>query len=145
MFKSRMDEMLEIKGISYISTPRPGLRRGGAIAANPTNFSLVKLHIDIPHNLEVVWGLLRQTRAVGRIRKIMVCPFSSPPHSKKKNILIDHILTVISILRVEHPDAPAIISCDKNLSLVTGSFLLLILFCIQGNMAASATPLSPTI
>ena len=83
--KSRIEEMLEMKGISYISTPRPGLRRGGAIAANPTNFSLVKLHIDILHNLEVVWGLLRQTRAVGRIRKIIVCPFPLP-HVLKRRI-----------------------------------------------------------
>ena len=56
--QSKVEELLELKGISYISTPRPGLKRGGgsAIAACPKNFSLVKLHVEIPQNLEVVWG-----------------------------------------------------------------------------------------
>ena len=105
-----------MKGISYISTPRPGLKRGGgsAIAACPTKFSLVKLHIEIPKNLEVVWGLLRPLQIIGKIRKIIICSFYSPPRSKKKTILIDHILTVLAKLRSEHPDAATIIAGDKN-------------------------------
>ena len=56
--------------ILYISTPRPGLKQGGgsAIAACPTKFSLVKLHIEIPRNLEVVWGLLKPKQVIGKIR-----------------------------------------------------------------------------
>ena len=56
--QASIEELLELKGIQYISTPRPGLKRGGgtAIAACPNLFSLVKLHIEIPRSLEVVWG-----------------------------------------------------------------------------------------
>ena len=67
--KSKIEELLEMKGISYISTPRPGLKRGGgsAIAACPKKFSLVKLHVEIPRSLEVVWGLLRPRQILGKI------------------------------------------------------------------------------
>ena len=114
--QSSIEELLEMKGILYISTPRPGLKRGGgaAIAACPTKFSLVKLHIEIPKSLEVVWGILRPKRIIGRIRKIIICSFYSPPRSRKKTILIDHILTVLNKLRTEHPDAATIIAGDKN-------------------------------
>ena len=105
-----------MKGISYISTPRPGLKRGGgsAIAACPTKFSLVKLHIDIPNSLEVVWGLLSPKEIIGKVKKIILCSFYSPPRSRKKTSLIDHILTVLNKLRTEHPDAATIIAGDKN-------------------------------
>ena len=114
--QSKIEELLEMKGISYISTPRPGLKRGGgsAIAACPKKFSLVKLHIVIPKSLEVVWGLLRPREILGKIRKIIICSFYSPPRSRKKTLLIDHILTVLDKLRTEHPGAATIISGDKN-------------------------------
>ena len=111
-----IEELLEMKGILYISTPRPGLRRGGvtAIAASPKKFSLVKLHIEIPHSLEVVWDLLRPRRAVGSIKKIILCSFYCPPRSRKKTILIDHISTVLNKLKSDHPNAATIIAGDKN-------------------------------
>ena len=114
--QASIEEMLELKGISYISTPRPGLRRGGgtAIAACPGTFSLVKLHIEIPNSLEVVWGLLRPRKVIGKITKIILCSFYCPPRSKKKSILIDHISTVLNILKTEHPNAATIIAGDKN-------------------------------
>ena len=79
--QSRIEEMLEMKGISYISTPRPGYKCGGgsAIAACPKKFSLVKLHVENPKSLEVVWGLLRPRKVLGSIRKIIICSFYSPP------------------------------------------------------------------
>ena len=114
--QSKIEELLELKGISYISTPRPGLKRGGgsAIAACPKKFSLVKLNIEIPKCLEVVWGLLRPRKVLGKLRKIIICSFYSPPRSKKKSILIDHILTVLNQLRTEHPGAATIVAGDKN-------------------------------
>ena len=114
--QASIEEMLEMKGISYISTPRPGLRRGGgaAIAACPKNFSLVKLHIEIPKCLEVVWGLLRPNKVIGKLRKIILCSFYSPPRSKKNKSLIDHIAMVLNKLKSEHPDAATIIAGDKN-------------------------------
>ena len=116
LHKSCIEELLELKGISYISTPRPGTRRGGgtAIAACPKRFSLVKLNIEIPTSVEVVWGPLRPKKVIGKINKIILCSFYCPPRSKKKNILIDHISTVLNNLKVDHPNAATIIAGDKN-------------------------------
>ena len=57
----KLEEMLEMSGVKYISTPRPGAQRGGgaAIAAMTDKFSISKLNIPIPKSVEVVWGLLK--------------------------------------------------------------------------------------
>ena len=82
----KIEELFELKGMQYISTPRPGTKRGGgaAIVVNTANFSISKLNIAIPHNLEIVWGLMRPKEATGNITKIIVCSFYCPPKSKKK-------------------------------------------------------------
>ena len=57
----RLEELLEISGIKYISTPRPGAQRGGgaAIAVRLDKFTLSKLNIALPKSVEVVWGLMK--------------------------------------------------------------------------------------
>jgi hypothetical protein len=57
----KLEELLEMKGIRYISTPRPGARRGGgaAIAVRLDKFNISKLNIPLPRAVEVVWGLLK--------------------------------------------------------------------------------------
>jgi hypothetical protein len=88
--QASIEEMLELKGLLYISTPQPGTRRGGgtAIAACPEKFSMVKLHIEIPKSVEVVWGLLRPKKAMGRI-----VPFTVPLVQKRRmNSLITYPL-----------------------------------------------------
>ena len=114
--KSKIEEMLEMKGISYISTPRPGVKRGGgaALALNPNRFSLSKLNISVPKPLEVVWGLLRPNEATGNIKKIILCSFYSPPNSRKNNLLVDHISVTYNSLKMQHPCAGTLICGDKN-------------------------------
>ena len=58
-FMSEASKMLENNGLKYISTPRAVNKRGGgcAIVANMTKFSLEKIEVPIPKNLEVVRGL----------------------------------------------------------------------------------------
>ena len=55
--QNKLEHMLEMDGIQYISTPRPGAKRGGgaAIAVRLDTFSISKLNISIPNGLEVVW------------------------------------------------------------------------------------------
>ena len=79
--QAKIEEMLELKGIEYISTPRPGARRGGGvgIAVNMKDFHLSKLNIKIPKSLEIVWGMLKPKKITGHIAKIIVCCFYSPP------------------------------------------------------------------
>ena len=81
--KFLIESMLETDGLKYISTPRPKGWGGAAIVANQRNFKLEKLDVAIPHNLEVVWGLLSSKSGNARFRKILVCSFYSPPRSKK--------------------------------------------------------------
>ena len=105
-----------MRNISYISTPRPGAKRGGgaAIAFNPKKFSVSKLNIAIPTPLEIVWALMRPNEPTGDIRKIILCSFYSPPNSKKNKLLIDHISVTYNNLKIQHPDAATLISGDKN-------------------------------
>ena len=105
-----------MRGMKYISTPRPGARRGGgaAIVVNTETFSISNLNISIPNNLEIVWGLLRPIEVTGKITKIIVCSFYCPPKSTKKSSLIEHMTLTIQSLRSTFPKAGVIISGDRN-------------------------------
>ena len=112
----KLEEMLEMKGIKYISTPRPGVQRGGgaAIAVRLEKFSISKLNISIPRSVEVVCGLLKPKVVSGKIGVIIACCFYSPPRSKKNGALIDHITVTLQTLLITHRNAGVIISGDRN-------------------------------
>ena len=67
-----IEEMLEMKGIKYISTPTVG-RRGGevAIAYSPENFQVSKLNVEVPSPLECLFALIKPSSQIGRTRKII--------------------------------------------------------------------------
>ena len=112
----RLEELFEVKGIKYISTPRPGAKRGGgsAIAARLDRFTLSKLNISLPKGVEAVWGLLRPKFVTGMISVIIVCCFYSPPRSRKNTVMIDHLTVTLQSLLKTYPDAGVIISGDRN-------------------------------
>ena len=112
----KLEEMLEMSGIQYISTPRPGAQRGGgaAIAVRTEKFAISKLNIPIPRSVEVVWGLLKPKVVTGKIITIIVCCFYSPPRSRKNAALIDHLTVTLHSLLNIHGDAGVIISGDRN-------------------------------
>ena len=114
--QSKIEELLELDGIKYISTPRSGVRRGGgaALAIRLENFSITKLNVSIPKSLEVVWGLVRTKIPNTRISTIIACCFYSPPRSKKNAVLIDHITITLQALLQTHSNAGIIISGDRN-------------------------------
>ena len=61
-FQNKMVEMIEMKGLKYISCgARPSGKRGGGagMIANQRKFSLDALEVNVPHNLEVKWGIMR--------------------------------------------------------------------------------------
>ena len=95
-----------MKGLKYISTPRGRHKRGGgaALVANISKFDLDKIATPIPKPLEVVWGLLRPKQKSVSIRKIICCAFYSPPQSKNKGKLLDHIITTTLHLMTVHDD-----------------------------------------
>ena len=49
----RIEELLELDGIKYTSTPRPGSKRGGgaALAVRLENYTISKLNIAIPRSV----------------------------------------------------------------------------------------------
>ena len=102
--------------MTYISTPRLSAKRGGgaAIVASTETFLITKLNIPNPKNVEVVWGLLRPKNITGKITKIITCCFYSPPRSKKKTALIEHLTFTIQDLLINYPSAGIIISGDRN-------------------------------
>ena len=109
-------EMMEMKGIYYISTPRPGGRRGGGVAmAFPkTRFQVSKLNIEIPKPLECIFALVKPNESIGKARKVIAVCFYSPPRSRSNSKLIDLITTEVARLRTVHPGAGVLICGDKN-------------------------------
>ena len=107
----QLEELLEMRGIKYISTPRPGARRGGgaAIAVRLSKFNISKLNIPLPRAVEVVWGLLRPKSITSSISTIILCCFYSPPRSKKNKVLIDHMTVTLQQLLTIHLGAGVII------------------------------------
>ena len=112
----KIEELYEMKGMKYISTPRPGARRGGgaAIVVNTDKFSISKLNVHTPSSLEIVWGLLKPREVTGKIKKLIVCCFYCPPKSKKKTVLIEHMTLTIQSLLISFPKAGILISGDRN-------------------------------
>ena len=75
---------------------------------------MTKLNIAIPKPLEIVWAILRPIESSGLIKKIILCSLYSPPNSKKRNLLIDHISITYNALKIQHPTAGTIICGDRN-------------------------------
>ena len=79
--KLEIEKMLELNGLQYISSPRPpnksGVSHGGAaIVVNLEKFTLEKLNILTPKNLEVVWGLLQLKNPSARFKFFFHAPFT---------------------------------------------------------------------
>ena len=82
----KIEEMLEMKGIHYISTPRPGSRRGGGVAmAFPASrFDVSNLNIEIPKPVECLLALVKKIEPPGgKMRKLLAVCFYSPPGLKR--------------------------------------------------------------
>ena len=114
--RDAIEEMLEMKGIKYVSTPRPGARRGGgtALACSEERFLLTKLNIAIPSPLEACFALLKPKNPTGKIRKFICCSFYSPPRSPCRNKLAEFLVATVGRLRGEHPGCRVIMAGDRN-------------------------------
>ena len=109
-------EMMEMKNISYISTPRLDGRRGGgvAIAYSSKHFQVSKLNIEVKKPLECLFALIKPRLSKGKSKKILAICIYSPPKSKSNIKLIELLSTQISRLRTEHKDCGVIICGDRN-------------------------------
>ena len=113
--RDKIEEALEIEGIQYISNTRPDRRGGGAaISLMCDNFSLTKLDVLVPKNLEVVWGLVRPKKPTTDFKGIIVCSFYSVPHSKRKRQLVEHIAINHGELKTVYKGFFFVTGGDKN-------------------------------
>ena len=81
---------------------------------NLRKFSVEKIMINVPKNLEVVWGLLKAKAQCTKFKKIIVCSFYSPPSKKRNSKMADHIVSTLQMLYTRYPDSGLILGADKN-------------------------------
>ena len=89
-----IERLLELHGIKYVSTPRPGARRGGgtAIACSEERFHMTKLNIPIPKPLEACFTLVKPKIPTGKMSKYICVSFYSPPKSPFRNRLAEFLV-----------------------------------------------------
>jgi len=110
-----IEELLEMKGIKYIITPRRCKRGGGAaIAVNLARFTISKLHVNIPSRVETVWGLLKPKDKSCIKTSFIVCCFYSPPDRNKNIALINHLNNTLQSLLNIHTNDGILICGDRN-------------------------------
>ena len=111
-----IESMLELRGIKYVSTPRPGAQRGGgvALACSQERFTLSKLNILVPKPLEACFALVKPKNPTGKSNKYIFCSFYSPPRSRSNNKLSEFLAATLGTLRTEHPGARVILGGDVN-------------------------------
>ena len=115
-----IEKLLEISGLKYFSTARPpnaknGVSYGGAaIIVNLEKFTVDKLDVHIPNNLEVVWGLLKPKNPSAKFKKIVICSFYSPPNKRRNTKMADHIVSTLQMLTAKYPECGIILGADRN-------------------------------
>ena len=67
-----------------------------------------------PHRLEIVWALARPKHEDAQFKVIILCSFYSPPRSRLRSKLKDHILGTLQILTTKYDGCGIIIGADKN-------------------------------
>ena len=82
--------------------------------AHLPKFSLEKIDVLIPRSVEVVYGLLRPKQPSTQMKEIIVVAFYSPPKSRKKTELMDHIISTCQSLLTKYPQAGIVIGGDRN-------------------------------
>ena len=114
--KAKIEEMLEMEGLKYFSTTRPRGKRGGgaAIIVNKDKFKVEKLEIQIPYHLEIVWALAHPKAEDSQFKKIIMCSIYSPPRSRLRNKLKDHIIGTLQMLTTKYQDCAIYVGGDKN-------------------------------
>ena len=114
--KCEIENMLEMDGLLYVSTPRPEGWGGAAIVVDTNNFNFKRLDnmVKVPHKLEVIWGLLVSKASEAKFKSFIVCAFYSPPNTKKNQKLTDHLVSTLHMLNCKFPDAPILMGADRN-------------------------------
>ena len=111
-----IESMFETRGIHYVSTPRPSVKRGGGtgLACSSDVFTMTKLNVHIPKALEACFALVKPRNPIGKASKYLCCLFYSPPESRSNTKLSEFLTATLCRLRSEHPGAKIILGADIN-------------------------------
>lgn len=113
-FQKKVENMLEMKGLKMISNPRKYQRGGGVcIIADLTKVDIQAVEVSNPDNVEAVFAIVKP-KTPSEIKEIITFAFYSPPRSKKKSKLIDHLVTTIHSLLSRFPRAGVMGGGDRN-------------------------------
>ena len=81
---------------------------------NTQAYTLEKVKVHIPTNLEIVWGLVKPRNMSAKFKKIIKCSFYSPPSKKRNAMMSDHITSTLHMLSAQYPDSGIIMGADRN-------------------------------
>ena len=113
-FQKKVENLLEMKGLKMISNPRKYQRGGGVcIIADLTKVYIQAVEVSNPDNVEAVFAIVKP-KTPSEIKEIITFAFYSPPRSKKKSKLIDHLVTTIHSLLSRFPRAGVMGGGDRN-------------------------------
>ena len=95
-FQARMEEVLQMDELKYIScgSRSSGNRGGGAaILIDTRKYSIENLDINIPHNLEVQWTIVRpkELSQNSKFKEYIVCSFYSPRQQEEEAAGLPHL------------------------------------------------------
>ena len=85
---------------------------GAAIAVRLEKFTLSKINITLPKNVEAVWGLVKP-KFPSEFSSIIICSFYSSPSMKRNIALIIHIASTLPSLLNIHRNAGFFICGDR--------------------------------
>ena len=83
LYRKKILKMVELEGLGILSLNRKARRGGGvAIVFDILSIHIQELDINVPHNIEIIWGLGRPKK--GCIKIMIIAAFYYPPRAKKK-------------------------------------------------------------
>ena len=120
-YRDEMEKMFQLNGLLYLSTPRPknggkAAYGGAAFIINTSKYSYHPVNVQVPKDLEIIWGSVKPLSHNPKFRKIIICSFYSPPSSSaiKNAKLSDHITSTLHLLSTENPNCGIFLGADVN-------------------------------
>ena len=114
----RINDIFKSDQYEVISNPHVRRGRGGrpAIIVKKDKFNVDNPGISCPWGIECIWTVISPKGATSmcKVQKIIVGSFYSPPGSRKKSVLLDHISEVFHQMSSKYQNPNWIICADSN-------------------------------
>ena len=115
-FKSSFEEhQLNISGYELFTKSRDNMRGGGVAVYVRDSLPATAIdYIEVPNDLECVWVKIRPNRLPRGISAIAVCAVYITTDSPYQNLLEEHLIQSIDLLRTKYPEIGIVILGDFN-------------------------------